>query len=124
MTLDPEYEVLFYERPDGESPTRRFLSALPVKARAKIGKWIELLAIHGPNLPRPYADTVLGKIRELRVQTDGMSYRLLYFFAGKKIVITHGFVKKTDKVPVEELNRAVRFMNDFLDLLQRGETKK
>jgi hypothetical protein len=40
-------------------------------------------------------------------------YRLLYFFAGKRIVITHGFIKKTGPVPVSELDRAERLMQEW-----------
>ena len=43
----------------------------------------------------------------------GNQYRLLYFFAGKQIVITHGFIKKTGPVPVSELDRAQRLMQEW-----------
>ena len=43
----------------------------------------------------------------------GNQYRLLYFFADKQIVITHGFVKKTGPVPVSELDRAERLMQEW-----------
>ena len=36
------------------------------------------------------------------------------------IVMTHGFVKKTDRVPEGEIERAIRFMNDFQERL-KGE---
>ena len=59
------------------------------------------------------ADVVRGKIRELRIVFGGNQYRLLYCFAGKQIVITHGFVKKTGPVPVSELDRAERLMQEW-----------
>ena len=43
----------------------------------------------------------------------GNRYRLLYVFAGKQIVITHGFIKKTGPVPVSELDRAQRLMQEW-----------
>lgn len=121
MTSDPEYEVIFYRKPDGECPTDQFLDTLSTKVRAKLEKWIEQLEIQGPSLPRPYADTVRDKIRELRVKFGGANHRFLYFFAGRMIVITHGFVKKTDKIPEEEIERAIRLMNDFQARPKRGE---
>ena len=90
-----------------------FLEELPVPVRAKVAKWMELLEREGPNLPRPYADTVRGKIRELRVHL-GQQIRLLYFFFGKRIIITHGFIKKTDEVPEREIVKAQHCMEDFL----------
>ncbi len=89
------------------------LEALPAKVQGKILRWIEALETHGPNVPRPYADVVRGKIRELRIVFGSNQYRLLYFFAGKQIVVTHGFVKKTGPVPVQELERAERLIQEW-----------
>ncbi len=108
-----EYEVLFYEAQEGECPVQEFLDNLAPKVRGKAAKWLELLEREGPNLPRPYADVVRGKIRELRVGFGGMHHRFLYFFHGKRIVVTHGFVKKSATVPEAELARAERLMTDF-----------
>jgi len=109
------YEVIFYEISAGRCPTDDFLDAMQPKVKAKVEKWIQKLGEHGPNLPRPYADVLSGKIRELRIKFGSNQYRLLYFFHGKLIVITHGFVKKTDAVPVNEIHRAERYMNEFLN---------
>lgn len=61
------YAVLFYWSPRGECFAEEFLDRLPEKVRGKVLRWIEALETHGPNLPRPYADVVRGKIRELRI---------------------------------------------------------
>lgn len=107
------YDVVFYKSARGESFAKDFMDELPEKVRGKFLRWIAALKVHGPNLPRPYADLVRGKIRELRVVFGATQYRFLYFFAGKQIVITHGFVKKTMQVPVEELERAERLMREW-----------
>ena len=40
--------------------------------------------------------------------------RVLYFFvAGGEIVLTHGFVKKTQKTPAREIERAKRIREDW-----------
>ena len=98
-----------------------FLDTLPVKVRAKIAKWIELLEEEGPELPRPYADVLRDKIRELRVKFGPAQYRLLYFFAGKKVVITNGFIKRTDQVPKAEIEKALNAMGDFGRRVEKGE---
>ena len=116
-----EYDVLFYEAADGECPTQEFLDGSAPKVRGKVAKWLELLGQEGPNLPRPYADVVRGKIRELRVSFGGMHHRFLYFFHGKRIVVTHGFVKKTTVIPEGEIAQAERCMVDFYQRLERGE---
>jgi len=114
-------EVLFYMKANGECPVDDFLDALPVKARAKLEKWVQLLEEEGPDLPRPHADMLRDKIRELRVKFGHSQYRLLYFFMGKKIILTHGFTKKTEKVPEGEIGFAVSVMKDFLQRWEKGE---
>ncbi|MGB2599240.1 MAG: type II toxin-antitoxin system RelE/ParE family toxin [Candidatus Omnitrophota bacterium] len=108
------YEVFFYEDEKGNCQVDDFLENLQLKERAKLEKWIEKLEQEGPNLPRPFADIVKGKIRELRIRFGSNSYRFLYFFNGKNIIITHGFIKKTDKIPHNEIKRAERSMKDFI----------
>ena len=121
MEINSKYQVLFYESPSGRCLAEEFLHSLPFKARVKIAKWIEKLQDYGPNFPRPYADTIRGKIRELRVIFASKQYRFLYFFHHKYIVITHGFVKKTEEVPESEIQRAQNMMLDFDERIKRGE---
>lgn len=116
-----EYCVFLYQKRTGECPTDEFLDSLPVKVRAKLEKWIEQLEIHGPNLPRPFADSLRDKIRELRVRFGQMNYRFLYFFSGKSIILTHGFMKKTSQVPDEEIEKAIFYMHDFNNRREKGE---
>ncbi len=123
MTPWPNYEVIFYRDTAGRSPVEEFMNSLLPRVRAKFLKWTLLLEEKGPDLPRPYADILQGKIRELRLKFGSDQYRFLYFFCGKKIVLTHGFAKKTDRVPEEEIERAGRMMNDFLFRLKGGEVE-
>lgn len=115
------YEVIFYEDRKGKCPADEFLDNLQLKVRAKVEKWIEKLEEEGPNLPRPFADIVRDKIRELRIVFGSNHHRFLYFFFGKKIIITHGFLKKTDEIPKKEIEKAERMMQDFLQRCRGGE---
>jgi phage-related protein len=108
------YHVFFYKDMQGNCPADDCLNNLPMKLRAKAAKWIEKLEQEGPDLPRPFADTLRGKIRELRVRFGRLSIRFLYFFFGKKIIITHRFMKKTRRVPAAEIDRSERMMKEFL----------
>ena len=123
MKRERPYQVLFYKSQGGRCPTEDFLDTLPVKIRAKVTKWLEKLEEFGPVLPRPYADIVRDKIRELRVIFASTQYRLLYFFYGKYIVITHGFIKKTDGVPDNEIKKAQNMMRDFELRIKEGDIK-
>ena len=108
------YEIIFYATSQGDCPIREFLDEIDEKPRAKIMKFISHLEQQGPDLPRPYADTLRDKIRELRVPYGKLQWRVLYFFDDKRVVLTHGFLKKTQAVPAEEIDRALRRMRDWL----------
>lgn len=107
------YRVILYETSRKDCPSEEFIRSLPIRVRAKINRWISLLEQHGPNLPRPYADIIRGEVRELRVSFGSSEYRFLYAFFGKVILITHGFIKKSDEVPESEILRAEHIIEDF-----------
>ena len=91
----------------------RFLKSLPTKNRAKAFRSIDLLRELGPELPMPHSRILKGTggLRELGIKFASDIVRLFYFhYAGRVYVITSGFVKKTDKTDVNELQKAVRMM--------------
>ncbi len=115
------YEVIFYLDKRERCPAEEFLDELELRIRARVEKWMGKLGEERPNLPRPFADVLRGKIRELKISFGSNHYRFLYFFFGKKIIITHGFLKKSNIIPVREIERAERSMRDFLRRYERGE---
>ena len=79
-------------------------------------KLIDLLSEQGVLLKGPYTRQIRGKIRELRVKDHLGHIRVLYFtFTGRRFVLLHGFLKKTDKTPEREIELAERRMTDFLE---------
>lgn len=108
------YRIEFYLTSGAKSPVDDFLDEIIPVHRGKIMRWLKQLEKEGPDLPRPYADHVEGNIRELRIAISHHQYRLLYFFHGKTIVITQGFLKKTNKISQEEITRAHKRMHDWI----------
>ena len=45
---------------------------------------------------------------------------LCFFFTGRKVIITNGFVKKSDKMPPGEKDRALRLKKDFEERVKKG----
>ena len=77
--------------------------------RAKVFGRLELLEEHGPALGMPFSRHLDDGIFELRTVQGSDITRVLYFFvAGRKIVFTHDFVKKTQKTPAREIGRTKR----------------
>ena len=70
---------------------------------------------NGYDLREPYSKPIGDGIFELRAQVATNISRVLYFFVvNGKAVLTHGFVKKTDKTPKTEIARAKRYREDYL----------
>ena len=47
--------------------------------------------------------------------------RLLYFFMEKKMVVTHGFVKRTERIPEAEIEKALSAMKDLCQRIEKGD---
>lgn len=109
------YEIIFYETENGKQPVMDFIRGLDVKMAAKTFKMLELLAEKGPMVREPYSKLLEDGIFEVRVQVGSDISRVLYFFfVGKKIVLTNGFVKKTQKTPKSEKELAKKRRADYI----------
>jgi phage-related protein len=80
---------------------RAELKSLPADVNAKLKHIIELIAIFGlENVHEPYIKHIEGKIWEMRMKGKDNIGRALYVTAkGKRVVILHAFIKKTQKTP-------------------------
>ena len=108
------YEIDFFEYSDGEDPIFNFLESLPRKHKAKAFWEIDLLAEKGRELTQPYVKHISNELWELRIKFNSDISRIFYFIATeKKIVLLHGFIKKTDKTPSGEIKIAEGRLIDY-----------
>ena len=113
-----EWQVEYYKKENGDIPVLDYLLSLDVKMRAKAFSEMELLEKHGSNLTEPYVKMIKGAkykgIFELRIKFASDISRIFYFtFRQKTFVLLHGFTKKTEKTPQRELERALRYKEDY-----------
>jgi phage-related protein len=96
---------------------RSFLLSINEKARNKvlfnIGK---AQKINDPKILKK----LNSEIWEFRTEYNGIQYRLLAFWDKRNnkntlVICTHGFIKKTDKVPLNELNKAYDIMRRYFE---------
>ena len=114
-----EYEIELYQKFDGTCPIAEFLNELKPKMWAKVARNIDVLAEHNINLREPLVKPMGEGIFELRTQQGNDTTRIFYFFiVGKKIILTNGFVKKTQKTPQKYIEMAIEYKNDYIS---RGE---
>ena len=108
------YSVEYYEREDGSRPAEEFILSQNNKMQAKLFMVLEVLEERGPALREPYSKSLGDGIFEVRAVVGSDISRVLYFFVvGKKIILTNGFVKKTQKTPSGEIDRAKRYRKDY-----------
>ena len=115
------YNLIFYTAERGDSPLDDFLDGLDKKSRAKVAAYLSLLEGQGPNLKRPYADIVRGKMRELRIHYSSSRFRILYFFQMfDQIVLVHALSKKTQQLKKQDIDLAEKRMGDWMRRFPTG----
>lgn len=108
------YEIEFYDMEDGQCPVQEFLDSLDSKMMAKTFRTIDLLEANGPMLREPYSSPMGDGIFELRTKQGSNITRVFYFFfVGKKVVLTNGFLKKTQKNKKIYLELAKKYKADY-----------
>lgn len=115
------YKIYFYKDKNGNEPVLEYLNELAAAkdkdSRIKLNKlndYIEALSTYGLQLREPYIKHLDGDIWELRPLRD----RILFVgWDGGSFVLLHQFMKKTQKTPQREIDKAKR---EFADLKERG----
>ena len=117
-----KFEVEFYTKVNGEKPAKDFILSLDVKMRAKVLGIINVLEEKGNQLREPYSKHLDDGIFEIRGKVGTNITRELYFFYyEKRIILTNGFVKKTQQTPKNEIMLAKEFRKDFLERVKDDE---
>lgn len=119
------YEIIFYEKKNGESDVWNFLEKLRKKSATnkdariqykQAALYIELLQNNGTRLPENITKHIDEDIWELRPGSN----RIFYFYYDKhRFILLHSFRKKTQKTPHREIEKA---KNERDDYLSRKET--
>ncbi len=110
----------FYEKENGEQPAKEFMLSLDKKLRAKLADTIMILQDNGYELREPYSKHISEGIFELRAKQGSDITRVMYFFyVDRHIILTNGFIKKTQKTPQSEIEKAKRYRSDYLKRKER-----
>lgn len=107
-------EIVFYTKENGEKPIEEFIISLDEKMKSKALGQIAILKEKGRTLREPYSKYIKDGIFELRIKFSSDISRIFYFFyVGNKVVLTNGFIKKTQKTPTSEIEKALKYKADF-----------
>lgn len=108
--------ILFYKGASQECPVEDFLDSLPAKVAQKV-TWTLSLLEDLEVVPAQYFLKMQGtdNIWECRVKLGSNIYRIFAFWDKDKIVLTHGFIKKSQKTPKNEIARAEAYKRDYFE---------
>lgn len=120
-TMD-RFVIEFYESGNGDVPAEEFLLNLDIKMRAKILGIMGILQEKGNQLREPYSKHLEDGIFEIRGKVGTDISRVLYFFYyDGKIIFTNGFVKKTQKTPKSEIDKAKVYRKEYIERCEKNE---
>ena len=105
--MDRPIQVAFFRLDSGREPVRDWLKGLNRESRKTIGEDIKTLQFQWP-IGMPLTRKMDENLWELRSQIVSGIARTFFTVFDRKIVLLHGFVKKSQKTPAKELAIAKR----------------
>ena len=95
---------------------RTSIEKWPVGIYASFVRISEQIAVSGPHLGLPYTKALGDGLFEIRARgAEGIGRAFFCCLKAKRVVILHGFVKKTQATPIKELRLAKQRMKEVLN---------
>lgn len=107
----PSYQILFYN-----DKVRQEIHRWPVGIAASFTRIAEQIQTTGPNLGMPYTRALGDGLFEIRARgAEGIGRAFFCCQIGKRVIILHGFIKKTQATPSKELATARKRLIEVRD---------
>jgi phage-related protein len=86
------------------------IEKLPADMRARLSRVAHLIEEFGPfNVGMPHIRSLSDKLWEIRLTgRDGIARGIYIIAAGKRVVVVHAFIKKTQKTPASAIAMALK----------------
>ncbi len=108
------WEVEFYETESGKRPVEEWIEDMRAPEQALALLHIDQLALLGTQARPPLSKPLGNKLYELRWKAANKQHRIAYFaVTGRKFVLLHGFIKKTQATPQRDLDLARERLRDY-----------
>lgn len=92
------------------------IESWPVDVVADYARLVELLMEHGPNLRLPHSRSMGEALFELRPRgRSGIGRAMYCFLVGKRVVVLHAFIKKSQQTPDRDLKLARKRAKELLN---------
>jgi len=100
--MNPDYSITYYSEVVEED-----ILALPDTLAARYIVLTRRMVVLGPNLGEPHTKAFGNGLFELRLKgAEGIARVFFCTIVGRRIVMLHSFVKKSNKTPARELDVA------------------
>jgi phage-related protein len=116
MPTPQRLDAVFFRLESGNEPVRNWLKVLPKDQRKAIGEDIAYVQFKWP-IGKPRVDHLRGAVWEVRTSLANRIARTLFAVEGRQMVLLHGFIKKTQQTPNDDIKLAERRFKEW----QRGE---
>lgn len=104
--------VVFYRSESGNEPVREWLKNLPREDKRQIGEDVKTAQLGWP-LGMPLIRKIDKDLWEVRTRlTEGIA-RVFFTIDGSHMILLHGFVKKSQKTPQNELKTALSRLGNY-----------
>lgn len=97
--------VIFFIEDSGNEPVKKWLFTLTKEDRKKIGRDIRSIQLHWP-VGGPLVANISVGLWEIRTKLDARIARILFIIHSGTVVLLHGFIKKTEKTPLQDIELA------------------
>jgi phage-related protein len=113
MKAERPLQVVFFKTESGNEPVREWLKDLPKEDCKVIGADILTVQYAWP-VGKPLVDNLGDGIWEVRSRLNNRIARTLFAVVDEEIVLLHGFIKKQQKTPPDELDLARKRKKQYL----------
>lgn len=99
-------KALFFRSETGTEPVREWLKSLSKEERFRIGTDIKTVEFGWP-IGMPTCRPLGRGLYEVRTHLDNRVSRVFFYVDDGKMVLLHGFIKKTDRTPKADIDLAL-----------------
>ncbi len=110
--LEKVLEVKFFANESGNEPVREWLKELPIEEKKSIGRDIATVQYEWP-IGKPLVDNLGNGLWEVRTKLKNKIARIIFLINDGKMILLHGFIKKTQKTPKPDLDLANKRAKTF-----------
>jgi phage-related protein len=111
------FQLEWYIDSNGESEAQEYFEALPEKQQLRFLYLVKRIGDFGRITNKELFRNEGNQIYAFKPQPDRF---LCFFFTGQKIIVTNAFLKKQQKLPRQEKEKALKYMKDYIKRNEQG----